>query len=77
MERKLYVSGIRDSNGCLEKGCNKLTEKSINSLLVLECEENNPKDDNAIKIMYNNTKMGYVLRYYSKKVNEYKKIKKL
>lgn len=71
IERKFYVSGIRYKNPCYGKDCNQLTNIEIGSLLKLEGEKDNPKDKNAVKIMYNDFQIGYIPRYYSKKVSEY------
>ncbi len=58
------------------KYCNDINEcKSdlhVNNKLYLEQETNNPKDDNAIKIIFKNNgrnyHLGYVPRYYSKEI---------
>lgn len=68
------IAGISHSND-IEKCKNNL---KINDRLYLEHEKENPKDSNAIKIIFknngNNYHLGYVPRYYSKELlNELKK----
>ena len=58
IERKFYISGIRYKNGCLGKECNKLMDIQVGATLELQPESDNPKDTNAIKIIYNNTSIG-------------------
>lgn len=69
--RKFYVSGIRYKNECYGKNCEQLEDIKIGERLQLELEKNNPKDSNAVKIIYNNSVIGYIPRYYSKKISDY------
>ena len=71
IERKFYVSGIRYKNGCDGKYCEQLEEIKVGERLKLELEKNNPKDRNAVQVIYKNKTIGYIPRYYSKKVREY------
>ncbi len=71
IERKFYVSGIRYKNKCVGKFCEQLEDIKVGEQLELKPEENNPKDVYAIKIIYKNREIGYIPRYYSKKVSEY------
>lgn len=77
VERKFYIAGSKYYMGCNEgNDCVKNFEISLGENIQLECEPDNKKDKNAVKMLYKNNIIGYVPRYYAESISNIIKNKK-
>lgn len=69
-KREFYIQGIRYYNVCEGTNCIYEFPFNVNELLKFELEPSNEYDANAVKIMYNGDRIGYVPRYYSESLSD-------
>jgi hypothetical protein len=63
--RKFYIAGIKYYSG---KDCSNILSLKLETPLSYELEPTNKFDENAIIILNENSKLGYVPTYFSKEV---------
>lgn len=69
--RDFFVMGIRHHCPCRGENCELLPPTSVNDDLILEHENDNEYDPNAIKILTkDNEFLGYVPSYYSESISK-------
>ena len=70
-ERIFYLAGSRHYINCSESNCNKAMQTNVGDELVLQLEQTNLHDSNAIEVFTkDNIKLGYIPRYYCEGVSE-------
>lgn len=71
IEREFFIAGPRHYLGCEGKNCNYGLKIEKDDELFLEFEPENENDKNAIKVIdKDNSKIGYIPRYYNKELTE-------
>lgn len=64
--RDFYIAGVTFSEFCQGKKC--IEKHCLSGFISLEPEKDNKYDPNAVKIMLNNKRLGYIPVYYSESI---------
>lgn len=74
IKRNFHISGVRYYLGCTGDDCQKSIDVKVGDRLTLELENINQFDENAIKILDDESNhIGYLPRYYCESVAKYLK----